>query len=211
MRCDWASRARRHDCFKVSKVGWLGHTKLTFGRRVPSRPPRAIATKCGFQRGESAIGRRLAALPAEFACRRPKRHKLCLHVLFRIAHAECRPLASPVIPVGTVASNLPEFCGFPPLPDAAVADVVSTGAESEGTEPKPPEAHDVTAPTQSWCSSGPTHCRREGPKPVVRTLARGKGDARRLLTARRSGNESKREYWRACDEGLHYWTGREDL
>jgi len=23
--------------------------------------------------------------------------------------------------------------------------------------------------------------------------------------------ESKRVYWRACDEGLHYWTGRQDL
>jgi hypothetical protein len=88
MRCDWASRARRHDCFKVSKVGWLGHTKLTFGRRVPSRPPTRDCDGMRLPKGGicyRAAARRFArrvclppaqaaqALPASSLPHRPRR------------------------------------------------------------------------------------------------------------------------------------------
>jgi hypothetical protein len=57
------------------------------------------------------------------------------------------------------------------------------------------------------------HDPHAGPKERSQSNEHGLGPQRRLRIPhrKRSGNENKRVNWRACDEGLHYWTGREDL
>ena len=88
---------------------------------------------------------------------------------------------------------------------------VGRGIQKELRPDQQPKHRTFSPDPEVSARSDPTHCRREGPNAVEASRNRGPSDVRGLLTADEAATKTKRVNWRACDEGLHYWTGREDL
>ena len=82
---------------------------------------------------------------------------------------------------------------------------------SEGTDTKPPKAQPRLPQPRGLRRPGNDPRAGEKDRVTGKAQAGATNDRSRLLTASARGNESKRANWRACDEGLHNWTGREDL
>jgi hypothetical protein len=195
---------------KVSQVLPRGNTKLTFGRRVPSRCIRACRST--LSRGESARA----------ACRRPHGERPSAHgprpTDPQPAGTSLRQFATPKsastsIRLSRLAGLLatsPVFvdfrrCRMPGLP------MLSDRHGSEGTEPKPQRSTKRQPRPRCSSLSGHDPRRHEGPRPTRPGTSKGRKQRHAAPHRRCCGNDTKREDWRACDEGLHNWTGREDL
>ncbi len=125
-------------------------------------------------------------------------------------HAEFTFERLDLVRKGAVATKLLQFTDFNRLHPLKLP-IVLVRRGSEGTELSHAEAYCRDAPTQIVCGWPISHSRREGPRP--RSLPQTWGPAvvsgpPCLVRPRTSQRESE---WRACDEGLHNWTGREDL
>jgi hypothetical protein len=84
------------------------------------------------------------------------------------------------------------------------------GADQRELRPSHPK-HRTFAPTQKFVLVRQDPVAGEKDRKIVGTsTSRGTSDAGGILTACEAAT-NQRVNWRACDEGLHYWTGREDL
>jgi hypothetical protein len=168
---------------KVSKVACLAHTKLTFGRRVlcgchaplhdtrlqgGNLLKRPFLAAAGLASRQAQCGASL--LPALLPAVRRRR----VSVLDSIRWS----------PFGKVASNLPEFCGFPPLPDALVADVVRMARESEGTDARSTtQAQDIQPRPRRFVPAKARPTAGEKDRTSRASTNRGPSDVRGFLTA----------------------------
>ena len=85
------------------------------------------------------------------------------------------------------------------------------GRGSEGTDSQPQRSTKRQPRPRCLSLTGSDPRRHEGPRPTRSGASKGRKQRHAAPHRRCCGNDTKREYWRACDEGLHNWTGREDL
>jgi hypothetical protein len=162
-------------------------------------------------RGESAIGRLCSRLLPELPAEGPNGASSCQHLLPAISPTPNiggrRVRSSRLGRLPATYLNSVDFrrCRMPWLP------MLKVRRGSEGTETKPHRSTGRLAPTQRFMLVRPDPLpARRTEKFVGTRINRGTSDAGGLLTAGEAAT-NQRVNWRACDEGLHYWTGREDL
>jgi hypothetical protein len=117
-----------------------------------------------------------------------------------------------VVRMGMVERIVRHLTDFRPFPDGRIADACIRRG-SEGAEPRPTvEANTTTAPKPRVCVGVPSPTAIPRPPRWI-TQARGAkrshGDNRRR--PKRLINTKARVKGRACDEGFHNRTGRQDL